>query len=197
MDDYLWITLHKISLTTVIVILHKMPYMIGVIVRRVSFSENVALIFYLSFKSSKKKKERKKYHKRDRWRSFSSIVDIFGAICSFEKCCGEEMVKESSRSSIFSKKRKDCRSLLILRKRISPSLEILPEEKEIIRRNKVGTRMGEEVELHGEIETRVSLSSLQFARYSKGIVCQTGNNVATNGYVPFCKLAGQNRAGQI
>lgn len=71
------------------------------------------------------------------------------------------------------------------------------QEKEIIRRNKVGTRTGEEVELHGEIETRVSLSSLQFARYSKGIVCQTGNNVATNGYVPFCKLAGQNRAGQI
>lgn len=104
-----------------------MPYMIGVIVRRVSFSENVALIFYLSFKSSKKKKERKKYHKRDRWRSFSSIVDIFGAICSFEKCCGEEMVKESSRSSIFSKKIKDCRSLLILRKRISPFLEILPD----------------------------------------------------------------------
>lgn len=37
-------------------------------------------------------------------------------------------------------------------------------------------------------------------RYRRGIVRQIGpdgNNVATNGYVPFCKLAGRKRAGQI
>lgn len=77
-----------------------MPYMIGVIVRRVSFSENVALIFYLSFKSQKKKKK-KKYHKR-----LMSIVHIFGAVCSMGMSRRKKRRKSRVEAQSFRRKEK-------------------------------------------------------------------------------------------
>lgn len=79
-----------------------MPYMIGVIVRRVSFSENVALIFYLSFKSQKKKRKRNTIN----YKRLMSIVHIFGAVCSMGMSRRKKRRKSRVEAQSFRRKEK-------------------------------------------------------------------------------------------